>query len=160
MRTSVVAVIAIAATVLLFTPACAGSGDGASSDSLHWLGGHWCSGTSTNLVEEYWLPANGELMLGLSRTVKNGQVIAFEFLRIATVNGVVTFLAQPEGRPPTAFKQTASGENWIRFENPQHDFPTSIQYRREGDVLKAEIAGPGKDGKEKVIPFPYQKCAG
>ena len=125
---------------------------------MSWLSGRWCRGSGANLVEEYWLPANSDLMLGVSRTVKNGKAVEFEFIRIATVDGVPTYLAQPSGRPPTAFKQTAAGEHWIRFENPQHDFPTRIEYRREGDALKAEIAGPGKDGKEKVIPFPYQKC--
>ena len=133
-------------------------------NALHWLSGRWCNGAGASVAEEYWLPANGDLMLGVSRTVKNGRAVAFEFLRIAVVDGVVSYLAQPEGRAPTVFKLTASGENWVRFENPQHDFPTRIEYRREGDLLNAEIAGPGKAGKEgkagaeKVIPFPFQRC--
>ena len=126
--------------------------------ALHWLSGRWCNGAGASVSEEYWLPARGELMLGVSRTVKNERAVAFEFLRVAEVDGVVTYLAQPEGRPETAFKRTGGGENWVRFENPQHDFPTRIEYRREGDVLTAEIAGPGKEGKEKVIPFPFQRC--
>ena len=109
-------------------------------------------------TEEFWFPPEGGALIGMSRTVKGDRMVAFEFLLIASVDGVVSYLAQPGGRPPTTFKRTAGGENWLRFENPQHDFPQRIEYRREGAALHAQIAGPGKDGKEKVIPYVYELC--
>ena len=54
---------------------------------------------------------------------------------------------------------TASGDDWARFENPAHDFPKRVEYRRTPDGLHAEIAGPGKGGKELVIPFDYYPAA-
>lgn len=50
------------------------------------------------------------------------------------------------------------GENWVVFENPQHDFPKRIEYRRDGTALKASISGPGDDGKILRIPFDYRRC--
>ncbi len=87
-----------------------------------------------------------------------GRTTGFEYFRIADVDGVQSFIAQPGGRPPTAFKRTGGGENWIRFENPDHDFPQRIEYRREGNGLHAEVAGPGANGKETVINFDSVPC--
>lgn len=129
----------------------------APAPDLGWLAGHWCGGGGETIEESWLAPRSGEL-LGLSRTMRGERVVAFEFLRIAAVDGVPTYLAQPGGRPPTAFALSAGGDNWVRFENPAHDFPQRIEYRRSGDTLHAEIAGPGDGGKETVIGFDYRRC--
>ena len=71
---------------------------------------------------------------------------------------MITYLAQPQGRPATAFKQTQAGEMSARFENPGHDFPKRVEYQRRGQSLHAEIAGPGKEGKELVVAFDFVRC--
>jgi hypothetical protein len=123
-----------------------------------WLSGHWCSESGGQLLEEFWLPAEGELALGVGRTVKAGKTTTFEFMRIETRDGVTSYIALHDGQAPVAFRMTASGRHWARFENPQHDFPTRVEYRRASSRLHAEIAGPGKDGKEMVISFEYRRC--
>lgn len=123
-----------------------------------WLAGTWCGGEAGETIEESWLAPRGGELLGLSRTTREGQVVAFEFLRIAVVKGVPTYLAQPGGRAPTVFARSDGGEQWVRFENPAHDFPRRIEYRRTGDTLHAEIAGPGVGGKETVIGYDYRRC--
>ena len=110
------------------------------------------------LIEEYWLPPNAELALGVGRTLKAGKTVTFEFMRIETRDGVTDYLAMHDGKPAVAFRLTASGSDWARFENPQHDFPKRVEYRRTPAGLHAEIAGPGKDGKEIVLPFDYRRC--
>ena len=129
------------------------------TDGLDWIQGDWCGGTDNERVEEHWLSSHGGLRLGLGRTLKGSHTSSFEFLRIDAVNSVATYIAQPEGAPPTAFKRTAGGKDWVRFENPQHDFPKRVEYRRTGNALHAEIAGPGEHGREIVIPFAYTACA-
>ena len=130
----------------------------AIATDLGWLSGRWCSVAGGERIEEVWLDPDGEHLLGLSRTTKDGQLASFEYLRIGPTDGVPTYFAQPGGRPPTPFARSAGGENWVRFENPAHDFPQRIEYRREGDALHAEIAGPGDAGKENVIGFDYTRC--
>lgn len=129
---------------------------------LDWIAGHWCAEinreTGEEIVEEFWLPPHGGVALGLGRTRSGDRTTAFEYLRIAEVDGVASYIAQPGGRPPTVFKRTAGGERWIRFENPGHDFPQRIEYRREGDSLRATIAGPGEDGEETRLSFDYSRC--
>lgn len=126
--------------------------------SLEWLAGHWCADLGDETIEELWLPPHGGVTIGLGRTRKEDATTAFEYLRIVDLDGVPAYVAQPGGRPPTTFSMTARGEQWIRFENPEHDFPQRIEYRRKLDTLHAEIAGPGEDGAEVVIPFDYRPC--
>ncbi len=127
--------------------------------ALDWLAGHWCGGEGGRHIEEVWLPEAGGALLGMSRTLRDGRIETFEFMRIVAQDGRYDFHVQPNGAPPTVFTMTSRDEAGIRFENPAHDFPNRIEYRREGDRLQAAIAGPGRDGKTKTIPFAYRSCA-
>jgi ketosteroid isomerase-like protein len=128
------------------------------TESLHWMAGHWCTDQGEASIEEIWLPPRGGLLVGMGRTSTADQTRGFEFLRIARVEGVQHFMAQPGGRPATQFARTAGGEDWVRFENPEHDFPQRIEYRRHGDQLNAEVAGPGQNGDEASFQLNYHLC--
>jgi hypothetical protein len=90
--------------------------------------------------------------------VKGGKTASFEYLRIEWKDGIPSYVAQPQGNPPVAFKWVAGGADWARFVNPANDFPKRVEYRKTQDGLYAEIAGPGEGGKELVIPFDYKAC--
>lgn len=122
-----------------------------------WLAGHWCGSSPDGEVVEFWLPPAGGLMLGMSRTV-GPRGTQFEFLRITVVDGKPTYLAQPQGVAPTAFDQVETKGQRIDFENPSHDFPQRVAYRRNGTQLRAEISGPGEGGAPLVIGFDYTRC--
>ena len=123
-----------------------------------WMAGRWCSDADAQRIEEVWLAPAGGLMIGMGRTMAPNRRTEFEFLRVELRDGVPTYLAQPQGAPPVAFKLTQSTDSSVRFENPQHDFPQRIEYRRTGGALHAEIAGP-RQGRERVIAFDYTLCA-
>jgi hypothetical protein len=125
-----------------------------------WMTGTWCSNANAQRIEEVWLAPAGGLMLGMSRTVAaNHKRLQFEFLRVELRDGVPTYLAQPQGAAAVAFKLTQSSDSSARFENTAHDFPQRIEYRRIGNALHAEIAGPRRGGNEVVIGFDYEPCA-
>jgi hypothetical protein len=149
--------VRLAAILLILATAAAADAPGART--FPWLSGHWCAKIDDALIEEYWLPPNAGLAIGVGRTLKAGKTVTFEFMRIETRDGVTNYLAMHDGKPAVAFRLTASGPDWARFENPQHDFPKRLEYRRTPAGLHAEIAGPGKDGKEVVISFEYRRCA-
>jgi hypothetical protein len=126
-----------------------------------WMAGSWCATQGAERIEEVWLAPAGGFMLGMSRTVApNQKQPQFEFLRVELRDGLATYLAQPQGRAAVAFVLTQASDTSARFENPAHDFPQRIEYRRNGNALHAEIAGPRKGGKELVIGFDYVLCAG
>lgn len=143
------------ALILLVSSASAGP----DPDGLGWMSGRWCTTGDGPKIEEHWLPHRGDMLLGVNRTLKKSRTVSFEFLRIALVEGQLVYVAQPGGRPPTSFTRTDGGVNWVRFENRAHDFPQRIEYRREGEALRATIAGPGKEGTEKAIAFEFASCS-
>jgi hypothetical protein len=145
------------AALLLLVP-CALAADAPALRDLGWISGHWCGGAGDERIEELWMSPDGDVLLGLGRSLKGAETASYEYMRIVIEDGVPVFVAQPGGAPPTAFKHTSGGADWARFENPAHDFPKRVEYRRQGDALHAEIAGPGEDGKEMVIPFDYVRC--
>jgi hypothetical protein len=114
---------------------------------LAWIGGAWRATAPRATVEERWTPPAANAMLGLSRTLQDGRMTAFEFLRIVEREDGIFYVAQPGGRPPTEFKLTAYDGRVALFENPQHDYPRRIAYRRNDDgTLGATIdAGPGSE---------------
>ncbi|NCF63081.1 MAG: hypothetical protein GWP58_09540 [Gammaproteobacteria bacterium] len=142
---------------VLATP-LAGCKENAAVDlSPDWIVGHWCGSLDGISVEELWRPPEDGVYIGVGRTRDSGKN-SIEYLRIEDIDGVQNYIAQPAGQPSTPFKRTAGGESWVRFENPDHDFPQRIEYRREGDMLHAEIAGPNKDGEPKEFLFKFSAC--
>ena len=120
--------------------------------------GSWCASSAGELIEETWLSAVAEEAIGMSRTVRDGKVANFEFMRIVRRNGELEYLAQPGGKAPTAFALVEWGMDWLAFENPEHDFPQRIEYAKQGGTLLAVISGPEKDGKREEISVRYRRC--
>jgi hypothetical protein len=105
------------------------------------MSGHWRSADGDPVVEEFWTDAAGGLMLGGNRTISSGRAVAFEYLRIEPgPDGGTRYCAQPGGRAATCFDLVEAMQDRARFENPEHDFPQRIEYRREGDTLTATIS--------------------
>lgn len=115
-----------------------------------WLGGHWVREDKAkgSWTEESWL-ARGDLMVGVGMSGSGEKARSFEFMRIAKdKDGVMTFWGSPQGGPPVPFKMVSLSAAEVVFENPAHDFPTRIRYRREDDLLIATVSGPeGKDAQ-------------
>jgi hypothetical protein len=130
----------------------------ASTADLAFMTGCWKFERSGRLVEEHWLaPAGGSLM-GVSRTVAGGKTVEYEFLQIRDLPEGLTYIATPANQPEARFKMASKTSDEIVFENPTHDFPQRIRYRREGEALHARIEGT-TNGKARGIDFPYQRAA-
>lgn len=125
---------------------------------LAWLGGCWKSETGEPGSGEHWLPLAGGTLLGVSRTVKQGKTVAFEFMQIrADENGQLAFITLPSGQQTTVFPLLHLSGTEAVFENPQHDFPQRVVYRRVGETrLLARIEGK-REGPLRVIEFPMTR---
>ncbi|MDH3253831.1 MAG: DUF6265 family protein [Acidobacteriota bacterium] len=110
--------------------------------TLHWLAGRWEGTEGEVRSEETWTAPAGGLMLGLHRDVRSNESAFFEYLRIVEVERGLVYMAQPLGRPATEFRLQEIGERHVVFENPEHDFPQRISYRRDLDeTLVVRIEG-------------------
>ncbi len=127
-------------------------------DTVRWMAGCWERNAGTTVIEEQWMSPRGGVMLGLGRTTASGRMREFEFLRIASVDGVLTYLAQPGGAPVTPFAAIAVSDSMVTFSNPAHDFPQRVIYRRRagGDSLLARIEGT-QGTSVKGIEFPMRR---
>jgi hypothetical protein len=152
------AAAASAATTAGVAPATGPAADPEPVEALAWMKGSWCGKDEDQRIEETWMLPQADEAIGMSRTVEGGRQVSFEFMRIAKVEGKDTLFAQPNGEPPTMFARTGGGADWVRFENPKHDYPTRIEYRRTKSGLHAEIGGPGAENHEAVISYDYLPC--
>jgi hypothetical protein len=100
-------------------------------------------------------PAGGTMM-GMSRTIKGGRTVEYEFLQIRAQNdGKLAYMAMPSGQAAAAFPLLRHGENELVFENLAHDFPQRILYRRTGaSTLTARI-----EGGDKGHDFPMNRVS-
>lgn len=115
----------------------------ATMSDVAWIAGIWSGSSKTTTFEERWTPAAGGAMIGVSRTLRDGLMPAFEFLCIVERDGGLVYQAMPNGRmPATDFTLTKIDADSAVFENPAHDFPTMIRYARRPDgTLEAVVSG-------------------
>lgn len=114
---------------------------------LAWISGDWQTAPGARAqIEEHWMPPAGGSMIGISRTVVGDKTVEFEYLRIEQRAGEIYYVAHPKARcPGTDFKLTGLSSQEAVFENPQHDFPKRVIYRKnsDGSLVASIDGGPG-----------------
>ena len=128
---------------------------------LQWMSGCWISDDGRERTEEFWLKPAGQTMIGLSRTVAGGKTVFIEYAQIGEVKGgdIAYTVSLGMGARPVSFKLIRSSDAEAVFENPEHDFPQRIIYRRESkESLFARIEGKEK-GVSKGMDFHYKRAS-
>ena len=146
--------VAAAALLLL---AAAPLGAQRPTTRLAWLAGCWQLRAGPRLTEEQWLAPRGGTMLGVSRTTRGDTLREYEFLRIREAGDTLVYVASPSGQATTEFRASAVTDGLVTFENPAHDFPQRIVYRRVGaDSVIARIEGTMR-GQARGVDFPFAR---
>jgi hypothetical protein len=129
-------------------------------EDLAWLSGDWETAPGRMQTDEHWTKVSGGSLIGMSRTVAGGRTVFFEYLRIEARGSEIFYVAHPKARTPgTDFKLARLNSQEAVFENPAHDFPKRITYRRNADgSLTARVEGDGTE-KEKPQEFFYRPMA-
>lgn len=120
---------------------------------MAWLADAWVGTRGSSSIEERWTPPLGGAMLGVSRTVKNDSMVAFEYLRIFQRFGTLVYVAQPGGNPPTEFVLTELGTTRAVFENPRHDSPQRIVYELSSEGTLTASIGFINGGRPQSFEF-------
>ncbi len=117
-------------------------------EPLRFMAGCWRGPAGPGrVIEEHYTGPSENLILGMTRYLRGGAATGYEFSTIAWEDSTIVLTPRPEGQQPVPFRLTALDPQGAAWENPQHDFPTRIAYRRvPGDTLVARIEGPGPDG--------------
>ena len=130
-------------------------------ESLGWLTGCWSRTDAEPGSGEQWTAPTGGTMLGVSRTVRDGRTLEYEFVVIhAAADGTLVYHAHPSGQASTEFRLAHVADREVVFENAAHDFPQRVGYRLDDDdvTLVAWIEGI-RNGTSKRIPFPMRRSS-
>ena len=115
---------------------------------LSWLEGTW---TRTNVKPgrsgtERWIITGDKELTGWGITMKGADTSFVEKLKLIVKDGNIFYVSDvPENHRPVDFKLTSIDDNGFVCENPAHDFPKKIAYRRDGKTIRATISGDGKE---------------
>ena len=144
---------------LLVVAGAARSSPDTSVARFAWLAGCWASVAGELGTGEVWTTPAGGTMLGLSRTVRDGKTIEYEFMQIREIApGQLAFVAHPSGQQQAAFPLVRSGPGELVFEDPAHDFPQRVIYRLvEPDQLHARIEGK-LNGEARGVDFHMKRA--
>ncbi len=123
-----------------------------------WLQGCWQASSPRRIVEENWTAPRGRSMVGVSRTLRGDSLVGYELVIVREQGATLTYQAHPSGQPSAVFTARTITDSMVVFENPAHDFPQRVGYRRAPpDSLIAWIEGTA-GGRERRIEFPYARA--
>jgi hypothetical protein len=126
----------------------------APEPDLDWLAGYWLSCEDGVEVSETWSRRRGGIMLGSSITLSD-DAFSWEQTRIEASSEGLSFHALPRGQAHASFRLVRSGPGEAIFENPEHDFPQRVIYRRQGERLTGRIEGVA-NGQAQGIEWHYR----
>jgi len=126
-----------------------------SISDLSWMAGNWQTAPGARAqIEEHWTKPAGGSMIGMGRTIVGAKTVEFEFLRIEERGNEIFYVASPNGQSPgTDFKLTRLSAQEAIFENPNHDFPKRIIYRKNSDGSLTAMIDAGEGTKSESFAY-------
>ena len=149
-----------AATAVFALGTQLGAQQASSIGRAGWLAGCWEARTPNRVVLEMWMPPAGGMMMGASRTTVGGATREYEQLRLNAAGDTLVYTALPSGQKEAAFRSTAVSATELVLENPTHDFPKKIVYRRVGaDSVIARVEGPGPNNTTRGFDVRMRRAS-
>jgi hypothetical protein len=128
------------------------------SAQLKWIEGVWKVNTSRGIIMEEWKIINDSSFAGRSVFIRNGtDTIPQETIELNFRNGdwyYIPTVKSQNNNQPVPFKLIFLRGTEFISENPGHDFPQRIAYRRIGKSLYASIEGK-RNGKYSKQNFDF-----
>ncbi len=127
---------------------------------LTWLAGSWVIETPRGKLIESWQVESDSLLTGKSEFLRpDSDAKLQETLRLERRNHDWYYVSKVEGQNedrPITFRVTFIGSDEFICENPEHDFPQRIAYRRIENRLFASIEGL-ENGKLRKRNFDFTR---
>ena len=144
-------------TVAVLAASGVSAGAQGGIDNVAWLQGCWQMTNGDRVIEENWTSPRAGVMLGSGRTVRAGKLVEHEFILLAERDGGLVYEAHPSAQPSTTFRSKEIDGASVLFEDPAHDFPQRVGYRRvAADRILAWIEGTVA-GTTRRQEFSYQR---
>jgi hypothetical protein len=128
------------------------------TEPMKWVLGTWKINAGTNIIVEEWKMSNDSTLTGKSYFLRNGtDTIPQETIDITFRNEVWYYIPTVKNQnnaQPVPFKVIFLRGSEFICENPAHDFPQRIAYRRIKNQLFASIEG-NRNGKYSKQNFDF-----
>ena len=130
-------------------------------EKMSWLVGEWENKMPEGNLTETWIKANDSTFTGKTLFIKDKDTIHSEEIVLTQKGETLLYIPTVKGQndnKPVEFKMTESKtENEFAFENPAHDYPQKIVYKKVSDTnLVATISGK-QQGKQSSESYPMSK---
>jgi hypothetical protein len=129
-------------------------------EKLSWIADRWVFKDGEDIIYENWVKSGDTLFSGESYTVRDGDTVFTEQLKIEKIGDDVSYTAIVGHNPgPVSFKLIELEDSKAVFENPEHDFPNRIIYElMNNSVLHARVEGKNKKGEDASIELYYTRA--
>jgi len=129
-------------------------------EKMNWLVGHWENKMPEGTLTESWKKENDSTYSGDSYFINPKDTVHFESIRLTQKDEELIYTATVPGQnndEPVDFKLTSDAENTFTFENPAHDYPQKITYKKvDENNLVATISGK-QQGKDSQESYPMKR---
>ncbi len=124
---------------------------------VSWLVGRWVSAPDEHgcVYHEVWRHESDVLLTGHSHATcepLTEQQPFDEDLRVEAEPQGLVYVAWPSGQDRTSFDFSSGDANGFVAENPDHDFPTRIEYRHTASGFDAIVSGQGRSFTLTLTP--------
>lgn len=114
-------------------------------NELSWLEGNWENTLGEGLIVENWSKLNDSVFTAKSYFIRGKDTLHFENIELKLTDEDLFYIATVEGQnnnEPVKFKLNPNTESSFMFENPTHDYPQKIEYKKISDtILSATVSG-------------------
>jgi hypothetical protein len=145
------------ACVALLACASAQAGPCTSLEGARWLLGSWLADSGKRVITETWKEVSTTTFegAGITRDRVEEAVVDGEALRLVAMAGAVFYIAKVAHNDyPVAFRLTSCEAERLVFENPDHDFPRRLEYRRvDTDRMEVLVS----DGAERGFRLDFRR---
>lgn len=130
-------------------------------EKMSWLIGQWENTTTEGHLTETWNKVNDSTFTGQAYFIINKKdTVHNESIVLTQVGDDLIYRPTVKGQnndEAVDFKLTSEAENSFSFENPEHDYPQKIVYKKINEKsLVATISGK-QQGKPSTESYPMQK---
>ena len=129
-------------------------------EKLNWLIGNWEQKLPDGILKENWTKENDSIFSGDSYFINTKDTVHFESIKLFQKDEELMYSAKVVGQnndEAVDFKLTSDIVNSFTFENPGHDYPQKITYKKVNETnLVATISGK-QQGEQSTESYAMKK---
>lgn len=127
-----------------------------------WLEGCWKGDVNQREFREFWMPARGNVMIGVGQLSLDGRMQDYQYLRLEAKDGV-TFSQFSGELKVYAFRlastRTDDKDTVFTFDHTEATFPAHLVYRRGVEGWLYETVDGSLDGKPTTVIYPLRRVS-